>query len=179
MAEFSLELPQIPAAPTNADLATLMAASFAAAQKTHECLEQHRQHTIDRDVVFSSQLKSTNDLVSAQADITAQNCKSIKQLTGSARSISRSVKQIITKVDKVSNKVDTAAVLAKAAKDKVDAVSGDLKDFNKSAWSWVLGIVAAIVVGGVLGIGGLAYQATVNHNSTVKELHGENNTNKH
>lgn len=159
----------MPENPTNADLARLAKLSFEAAQRTHDCLEQHRKAVEAGNIVLSSQIKSNADVTSKLLKVTEANCASIKTVAGSVRAISKSVKAIDGKSDAAKNKSEEAASLAANANKKLDAL-------NRTAWTFVLGVLTIVLATAIIGVGALAYQATVNHTSTVQAVDTATNT---
>ena len=169
MAEFNLVLPEIPAEPSNADLAQLLKASFEAARSTHDCLEQHRKTTEAGNIVLASQNKSNSDQLQALAQATkantdgitdltgivTNNIKNIKVLTGSARAISKSVKEIDKKVTAAATEAAEAKKTAKDTKKIID-------DIGKNFWQVVIGVLIIVIAGGILAVGGIVYNASIN-----------------
>jgi TolA-binding protein len=170
MAQFSLEFPEIPPNPTNADLVRIAKLNFEAAKLTHDCLEQHRKAQEAGNIVLSSQIKSNADQTSQLLRVSEENCKNIKTMTGSVRAISRSVKAIDAKAEAAKKKAEEAANKAEAAATAGGVANTKLDSLNNNAWKFVWTIIAGITIAGVVAVCGLAYQATINHSSTISEV---------
>lgn len=109
MAEFDLPAIDIPANPTNADLAKAIAMSYNAVKKTHDCLEDHRSNTTKRDLVFSSQLKSTNDQITKVLAVVEIGSKDIAATSRAVRSLDKKVR-LVTHDQQETDKIVKAMV---------------------------------------------------------------------
>lgn len=183
MAQFNLEIPELPENPTNADLANIAKLTFEAARLTHDCLEQHRKTQEAGNIVISSQITSLSGTVSKLAKVSEDNCTNIGKMAGSVRAISKSVRAINNKAEEAKKLAATAAKAAEEAGNDAAsaAISGTeankkLNNLNDNAWKFVWTIVGGITIAGIVSVCGLAYQAATNHTSTVAAVQSATNT---
>lgn len=130
---------EIPANPTNADLAKTFALAYEMLGKgqtqLHSCLEEHRS-------------------VSRKGNITVQN---------QIRSTNREIKKAATKVAELTNDVSIVKDKVVSVTNDVSEIKQFAKDINKNGWRAVAAVVMAIFVAGL----GVAANSMFLHESTA------------